>query len=382
MSSNRAQRKRSVKRTQKAQELLDAGEHVPGLGMPDQATEPPKVRPALTQTAPQKTAKVTPASRLAQTRAPPAAGTPLSSVPRRLQQATQVNNPKMDSMTIPLFNPDTLRIYPWQPPYPTRFTALSDDRKNEKYKMDDAGKWEDINDGADEWSEFCGDRSCYPANDHRGGSAMEYCIASTFVHRAKRAYWSGKSWEEFEFDERTIDSEEQARTEADGDKRAVCLATALDNRLRIAVFEGLKGRLCSEIWLKEHPGLPSVVRTKVECWDSREPTPTLQVPRLTDEEARAAPTTVERGRGIVFWSIDATGLRQPVYEDERKRPSGMVTFMDEMRELAEKEAAPSAPAFMLGRLDGVGPKTPLPMPEAQVDGLQKVDVSDSDAEGS
>lgn len=354
---------------------------MPGFNVPEQQPASPKVRPALTQTDPPKAAKVTTASRSAQTRTP-AAEALSTAIASRPPQATQASKHPKDSMTIPAFSPDTLRIYPWQPPYPTRFTALTDDRKNEKRKLDEAGRREDINDGADEWSEFCGDRSCYLANDHRGGFAMEYCIASTFVHRAKRAYWSGKSWEEFEFDERTIDSEQQARTETNVDKRAVLLATALDNRLRIAVFEVLKGRLCAEIWLREHPALPSVVRTKVERWDFMESTPTPHEPRLTDEEARAAPSALERGRGIVFWSIDATGFRQPVYEGERELPSGMARFVNEMREQTQKEAATSAAALGVGRIDGIGLSKPLPMSVAQMVGLQKADFSDSDGEST
>lgn len=128
-------------------------------------------------------------------------------------------------------------------PRPTDFLNLSESRKAWKRRVDEQERAADFDDGSDDWYDFAGDREMY-SQDSRGISKMGYCIANAFVHRAKRAFWAGKAWQEFEFAERMVDSEAQARAERDPNKRRILLEDALDNKLRLDVFDAIKQRLC------------------------------------------------------------------------------------------------------------------------------------------
>lgn len=66
------------------------------------------------------------------------------------------------------------------------------------------------------------------------GFSLERIIANVYMHRAKRAFWSGKSWREFEAEESLLKAQNRV------------------NEVRLAVFGVLKHRLCEEIWLEPY----------------------------------------------------------------------------------------------------------------------------------
>jgi adenine specific DNA methylase Mod len=78
--------------------------------------------------------------------------------------------------------------------------------------VDKAERQNDIDDGADDWDGFDNNLSS------RG-------IASCFMKRAKRAFWAGKTWKEFEIEERSLSSQTLR-------KDGVAEPHALDNALR------------------------------------------------------------------------------------------------------------------------------------------------------
>lgn len=70
--------------------------------------------------------------------------------------------------------------------------------------------------------------------------SLERIVANVFMHRAKRAFRAGMSWEDFEAAER------------------LCKSTKRVNEVRVAVFNMLKYRLCEEIWLKPYHEPPAL----------------------------------------------------------------------------------------------------------------------------
>lgn len=127
--------------------------------------------------------------------------------------------------------------------------------------------------------------------------------------------------------EQTINSEAQARAEADPTKRSRLMEYALDNDLRLAVFNALKRRLSEEIWLEPYES-PSAMRRS----DSKVSNPSLAIPPSGPATVgRRAPTAEEMERGITSWLIDSFGVEQPLYGDETAL-GGMQHFMQDMRE--------------------------------------------------
>lgn len=343
--------RRTIKQSQKAQEILDAGESVPGRP----SSNGPK--PAFTQ----------PSAGFGMTREP-SLSTSSSNMPARKDTA------KSAGIAVPTFAAEKFMIYNWQVPRPKSFVDLSDSRKAWKGKVDQQEKARDIDDGSDDWYEFCGDRKLF--KDHRGDRfAMEYCIANTFVHHAKRAFWAGKSWQEFEVQERTINSEAQARAEPGAAKRAILLEYALDNNLRLAVFNALKHRLCEEIWLEAYKLSPAVLRLSLPRADSKMPTPSPTVDPNAEQERRA-PTTEEMENGITGWSVDGFGVEQPLYGDETELPNGMRNFMRDMREQAQREA--TARQISGARIGNISVNRLIPMTTAEEIARRDPDFSTSD----
>ncbi len=244
-TDDNARPKRTIKKTQRAQEIIDSGEVVPGLPSPCTSEE--------------------------------AAFTPTTSAMAR-KGAVSDDTPAVRSRDeipagttpIPTFTPQEFIIYYWQFPTPKNFLKLSDSRKNWKRKIDEQEKTQYIDDGCDDWYEFCGNRASYPAKD-RNGFAMEFAVASSFLKRAKRAFWAGQSWTAFEFQERIIDSEMQAKQDLDPKRQALLLEEALDNKLRLAIFDALKRRLCEEIWLEAYIDPPGLVKLQLPKKDSKVP---------------------------------------------------------------------------------------------------------------
>ena len=146
--------------------------------------------------------------------------------------------------------------------------------------------------------------------------------------------------------ERTLNSEAQARAEIDSNQDAVLVEYALENNLKLAIFTALKGRLCEEIWLEPYQTSVTVLRLTIPKSDSKMPTPSPKFDPL-DEQGRRAPTSEDMARGITGWSIDRFGVDQPLYGDET--PDGMRNFMRAMREQEQRE--PSAAARPPRRTD-------------------------------
>ena len=90
--------RRNVKRTQRAQELLDSGEIVPGSPAPSEAS--------------------------------------LRTIPAEDAVAS-------------MMAPDKFRIYDWELPWPTDFTDLPEGRRNWKVEVDMLEKETDVDDGSD-----------------------------------------------------------------------------------------------------------------------------------------------------------------------------------------------------------------------------------------
>ena len=241
---------------------------------------------------------------------------------------------------LPVFEWPRFCIYMWQPPRPKDFLNLPESRKACKRRTDDQEKSRDIDDGSDDWYEFSGIREDYNRlNDASIGEfRMEHVIAGTFVKRAKRAFWAGKNWEEFEFQERTTNTEAQARAERDPKRRKLLMECMLDNSLRLAIFDRLKKRLCEEIWLEEYHEAPGLVRFKMPKKDSKVSSFTGgPYADLSQQQPAVEPTAAERENGVTGWQMDGLGHRQPLYGEETELPSGMGSFIRNMN--AQREAA-------------------------------------------
>ena len=309
--------RRVIKQSQKALAISSSGEKVPGL--------PPSSDPAV---------QLSSSSHIRAQREP----SPSPSL-TQLDMAVNHSLPRMansNSPRMPAFSAAQFQIYNWRRPRPTSFANLSEERKAEKRRFDEQGKSTDIDDGSDDWYEYSGVREDYTSRDD--GFAMEHSIACTFMHRAKRAFWAGKSWVDFEFKERVIDSEAGARSEKDERKRALLLEHALDNDLRLAVFDAVKKRLCEEIWLEPYRPATGLHLLPPSRTDSKVTTPD-ELPRAraspadrNAEVSQHSPTSEERQRGITRWSVDGHGIRQPLYGNETTASHGMRDFMRYMRE--------------------------------------------------
>lgn len=84
-------------------------------------------------------------------------------------------------------------------------------------------------------------------------------MARTFVSRARTAVAAKKNWETFVGTERSIDS--AATTETDPNKLELHLQDALDNGLRLAIFEKIAKRLCVEVFREPWTDGPSRTAT-------------------------------------------------------------------------------------------------------------------------
>ena len=314
--------KRNIKRSRRAEDIADAGGYVRGLPSPEMANDKSFTRRA-TDSHPTY---------------PSATPSSIDAMPAISRKASSVVS---SHTSLPSFAPNIFALYKWQVPRPTDFLDLSGSIRAWKRRVDEQEKARDIDDGSDDWDEFSGDPGTYNHPHGHGTSAMEYCIANTFVHRAKRAFWAGKKWEEFEFQERSVDSEAKAKTESDPERRQIALTLALDNELRLAVFDVLKYRLCEEIWLEAYREPAGFVDIPVPRKDSKMPSLTTA---RSSQQAFLASTALEKEDGMTGWSIDQFGLAQPLYGEEKEPPNGMNSFMRDMRAQDRKEAKSMQPS--------------------------------------
>jgi hypothetical protein len=147
----------------------------------------------------------------------------------------------------PEFSAARFHIYNWERPIPTNFLNLSGSWKNAKSFVDaEEGERDDAPE-LDDWHEFCGTDSMLLPIPLKMGIALD------FVGRAKRAYRAGRTFADFEQEELAFDSKAGANAIKDPVERAIALKSALDNGIRLYVYEQLKVRLCHEIWLEPYP---------------------------------------------------------------------------------------------------------------------------------
>ncbi|KXT14439.1 hypothetical protein AC579_8372 [Pseudocercospora musae] len=167
------------------------------------------------------------------------------------------------------FSAATLVIYTWPPPNPPRsFLNLSESNRRWKNRKDEEERMTDFDDGADDWEGYDGD-----ANLYDGPEGLVSAIASTFVKRAKRAFWKGHSWADFEAAELGFDLKEAVEATDDELERRFREFEPLSNDLRLDVFDQIKERLCNEIWLEQYaPSRPSTANGNTIRRDSRAPT--------------------------------------------------------------------------------------------------------------
>jgi hypothetical protein len=169
------------------------------------------------------------------------------------------DNQKKSVPVDPDFSAARFHIYNWERPIPTDFLNLSDSWKAAKAFVDGEEGERDDAPELDDWHEFCGtDSMLLPI-------PLKLGIALNFVGRAKRAYRAGRTFADFEQEELAIDSKAGANAIKDPVERAIALKSALDNDIRLYVYEQLKARLCHEIWLEPYPevGLPAHSRASL-----------------------------------------------------------------------------------------------------------------------
>jgi len=166
-----------------------------------------------------------------------------------MRQTTQAGSGALPEAINKWLSADTLQIYPWPRPRPTDLTQLSEAMRRWKQQQDTAETTRDVGADADDWQDWAGNASFYEST-HRFYS----CIASSFVVRAKRAFKAGKPWTDFVRAELQEDSESEARLTAlkRPKMREVIMEEALNNDIRLAVFEVLAPRLCAEVWLEPY----------------------------------------------------------------------------------------------------------------------------------
>jgi hypothetical protein len=119
--------------------------------------------------------------------------------------------------------------------------------------LDTREKAADVDDGSDDWYEF-------------GDETNRRVIGRALVNRAKRAFWDGKSWDDFAEDERDTYSEAIAIKKS---------PIVLSNEIRMEVFYALKQRLCEEIWLETYRDPPGLV--KLSLWTTGGHTDSVQI---------------------------------------------------------------------------------------------------------
>ncbi|KAK4632226.1 hypothetical protein CLAFUW4_02786 [Fulvia fulva] len=145
----------------------------------------------------------------------------------------------------------------------------------------------------DDWHAFAVNSAYYGSP-----TSLLYAIASTFVSRAKRAYASGKTWEEFEREEWRVDSAAVAKAEVDPAKRKVLMQESLDNGVRLGVLRELKGRLRTEVWAERE------LERKDSKVDGRADTP-VENGNGVDEERTVERFSLGPGRRLVVeWRED------------------------------------------------------------------------------
>ncbi|KAK3721958.1 hypothetical protein LTR37_002774 [Vermiconidia calcicola] len=206
------------------------------------------------------------------------------------------------------FSAEKLLIYNWERPHPTNFLDLPDARKAWKRKADEQERAQDVDDGADDWHQLSNDIDAYS-------------IASAFVKRAKRAFWAGRIWEEFEHQERRSYSEKKATSDQPGEH------LELDNNRRMEIFDKVKRRLCQEIWLEPYRDPAGLVILPFGRRKSRNDSP---MSNASSQVQRLPPTEEEAQRGIVGWDVNSSGEPEPLYGEEVEAPSGLANFMEDM----------------------------------------------------
>ena len=272
---------RYKKVSKKAESILDAGQTVPGIS-PDR-----KARSASPDSPPMPTPRDT------------ARTTPMAAQSKMARDHYGLG-------------PEKFAIYFWKTPRPKDFLNLPDSRKRWKADVDRAERQKDIDDGADDWDGFDNNIS------NRG-------IASCFMKRAKRAFWAGKSWEDFEIQETSLSSQTLGRG-------GVADPDALDNARRMEIFDAMKERLCEEIWLQPYLGdLPSK--------NSKPPKATAARSNAVTEKLE--PIKEDRADGIVAWSRSREGAAEPWYKGETINPSGLENTMQYYRAQSMAEQAQS-----------------------------------------
>ncbi|KAK6442406.1 hypothetical protein LTR95_001350 [Oleoguttula sp. CCFEE 5521] len=171
-----------------------------------------------------------------------------SALLHRLATATNIMDQDTRIMSL---GPHYLKIYEWKSPTPTDFLDLTDSRKQWKASMDQQQGASDMDEELDDWTEVSGRGSDYQALFPN--MSLRFSVARTFISRAKRAFRAGTTWQEFEVEELVIDPQAKAKAIKKPEVRALELRECLNNKLRLSVFDDLKGRLCSEIWLQGYP---------------------------------------------------------------------------------------------------------------------------------
>lgn len=299
--------KRILRRTQKAKEIAQSGEEVPGVPSLGGVTS----------------YSFTPAAQGVESSSILKNTTSASAMPAR--PTTTVEKFARDDNigpkgNLPSFAFPSFTIYRWDGGVQPNSLALSDSRKAEKARMDKREMDNDIDDGSDDWEEFSGvpehQYSFAGSITRPSGFQMEYAVANNFMIRAKRAFWKGVSWEDFEFDERTKqDSQAHVRAEPNPGKRQKLFEIALDNELRLAIFDRVKKRLCEEIWLEKYSEPPGLAKLPLPFGkrDSKAPTPDERAVRT--EGTQVMPKRGELGEDKPGRPRDALSRHKRKYDD-------------------------------------------------------------------
>lgn len=329
--------KRNIKLTHKAEEILQTGEGIPGILSPNERTEEYFSQTNLSS---------------------------VSSMAGTLTDSERIRGKRTQS---PTFAPDKFAIYHWEIPRPRDFLNLSESRKAWKRRTDEQEKATDIDDGSDDWEEYADDRD-------------KHCVGRTFVNRAKRAFWRGKTWEEFEDQERRIDSE--ARTAS-----GPATPYQLDNAFRLEVFDSLKRRLCEEIWLEPYKDPPGLVRLPIPRSDS----PMASAGGADAKRFVAGtggrllePSEEEAERGVVSWSRNSDREWEPRYQDEQLGAPGMSNFLQHWRTREQREPGSSSAVSRVGedgrreRTGNIGVAGPVRMTATEEIARRGTDFETSD----
>ncbi|EME86409.1 uncharacterized protein MYCFIDRAFT_194479 [Pseudocercospora fijiensis CIRAD86] len=216
------------------------------------------------------------------------------------------------------FSAATLIIYQWPTPNPPKsFLDLSGSNRRWKNRKDEEEQAADAEDGVDDWEAYDGD-----ANMYGGPEGIANAVASTFVKRAKRAFWKGQTWEEFEAAELGFNLKEAVEASDDQSQRRVLEFEPLNNGLRLDVFDRIKERLCNEIWLEAYPpSRPYTVNGATSRRDTRAPTPITSRTMAEHQIMEKERTTT------AFEARDAGSF--PVYGGHRLFPYCNVVFKDD-----------------------------------------------------